>query len=84
MKDEKSNFNLEALRRSYHYSMDSFNRYSLELRELEIQAFEFEKLAVRLDFDGYTSSAKTIRKKREKCLVRISELRELLKIQNQK
>ena len=53
-------------------------RHSLELRELEFQSSEYQKLAERLIREGQLAPVNEINRERAKCNERISELRELL------
>ncbi len=55
-----------------------FTRYDLELRELETQAREFQKLAARLFYEGYFSSSKEVFQRRENIAIRMGELRSIL------
>ena len=55
-----------------------FTRYDLELRELETQAREFQKLAGRLFYEGYFSTSKEILRRRENIVFRMDELRSIL------
>ncbi len=55
-----------------------FTRYDLELRELETQAIEFQKLAARLFYEGHTSTSKQVLQRREKIVFRMGELRDIL------
>ncbi|MCK5304589.1 MAG: hypothetical protein KAJ72_05015 [Candidatus Heimdallarchaeota archaeon] len=55
-----------------------FTRYDLELRELETQAREFQKLAARLFYEGYFLSSKEVFRRRENIAIRMSELRSIL------
>ncbi|MCK5142024.1 MAG: hypothetical protein KAQ70_07510 [Candidatus Heimdallarchaeota archaeon] len=55
-----------------------FTRYDLELRELETQAREFQKLAARLFYEGYFSSSKEVFLRRENIAIRMGELRSIL------
>ena len=53
-------------------------RHSLELRELEFQSREYQRLAERLIREGQLGPVNEINRERAKCNQRISELRELL------
>jgi len=53
-------------------------RHSLELRELEFQSKEYQRLAERLIREGQLGPVNEINKERAKCNKRIDELRELL------
>ena len=53
-------------------------RHSLELRELEFQSREYQKLAERLIREGQLGPVNEINSERAKCNERIGELRELL------
>ncbi len=53
-------------------------RHSLELRELEFQSQEYQKLAERLIREGQLGPVNEINRERAKCNARITELRELL------
>ncbi|MCE7742321.1 MAG: hypothetical protein GOP50_07650 [Candidatus Heimdallarchaeota archaeon] len=53
-------------------------RHSLELRELEFQSREYQKLAERLIREGQLGPVNELNRERAKCNKRISELRELL------
>ncbi len=55
-----------------------FFRHSLELRELEFQSREYQKLAERLIREGQLGPVNEINRERAKCNKRINELRELL------
>ena len=55
-----------------------FTRYDLELREIETQSREFQKLAVRLFSEGHLSISKNILQRREKILGRMDEVRDIL------
>ena len=58
-------------------------RHYLELRELEFQSSEYQKLAERLIREGQLGPVNEINRERAKCNERITELRELLsEIQN--
>ena len=53
-------------------------RHFLELRELEFQSQEYQKLAERLIREGQLGPVNEINRERARCNVRITELRELL------
>ncbi|MHA1199050.1 MAG: hypothetical protein ACTSQF_06840 [Candidatus Heimdallarchaeaceae archaeon] len=53
-------------------------RHSLELRELEFQSREYQKLAERLIREGQLGPVNEINRERAKCNKRINELRDLL------
>ena len=53
-------------------------RHSLELRELEFQSSEYQRLAERLIREGQLGPVNEINRERAKCNERITELRELL------
>ena len=53
-------------------------RHSLELRELEFQSREYQKLAERLIREGQLGPVNELNRERAKCNKRINELRELL------
>lgn len=55
-----------------------FTRYDLELRELETQAREFQKLAARLFYEGHTSTSKQVLQRRENIVSRMDDLRDIL------
>jgi len=55
-----------------------FTRYDLELRELETQAREFQKLAARLLSEGHSSTSKQVLQRRENIVFRLDELRDIL------
>lgn len=55
-----------------------FTRYDLELRELETQAREFQKLAARLFSEGHSSTSKQVLQRKENISVRMDELRGIL------
>jgi hypothetical protein len=57
-----------------------FTRYDLELRELETQAREFQKLATRLFSEGHRSISNDILHRREQILVRQDEVKYILSI----
>ncbi len=57
-----------------------FTRYDLELRELETQAKEFQKLAARLYSEGHHSTSKEILRRRENIVVRMEKLQGVLRI----
>ena len=57
-----------------------FTRYDLELRELETQAREFQKLAARLFSEGHPSISNDILHRREQILARQDEVRHILSI----
>ena len=57
-----------------------FTRYDLELRELETQAKEFQKLAARLFYDGHLSTSKEILRRRENIVVRMEKLQRVLQL----
>ena len=60
-----------------------FTRHSLELRELEVQSREYQRLAEKLLREGQVTAVKEVNRKRAKCMKRISELREIvLKLQD--
>jgi len=60
-----------------------FTRHSLELRELEVQSREYQRLAEKLLREGKVTAVKEVNRKRAKCMVRIFELREIvLKLQD--
>ena len=61
---------------SHHKGHDF--RHSLELRELEFQSREYQKLAERLIREGQLGPVNEINRARAKCNKRINELRELL------
>jgi hypothetical protein len=59
-----------------------FTRHSLELRELEVQSREYQRLAEKLLREGEITAVNEVNRKRAKCMERISELREIvLKLQ---
>ena len=55
-----------------------FTRYDLELRELETQTREFQKLAARLFSEGHSSTSKKVLQRKENVSVRMGELRDIL------
>ena len=55
-----------------------FTRYDLELRELETQAREFQKLAARLFYEGYFSISKEVLGRKENIVIRMDELQGIL------
>lgn len=55
-----------------------FTRYDLELRELETQTREFQKLAARLFSEGHSSISKEVLRRRDNIAVRMGELRGML------
>ncbi len=57
-----------------------FTRYDLELRELETQAREFQKLATRLFSEGHHSISNDILHRREQILARQDEVKYILSI----
>ena len=60
-----------------------FTRHSLELRELEVQAREYQRLAVKLLREGQVTAVNEVNRKRANCMERIFELREIvLKLQD--
>ncbi len=60
-----------------HVTEHHFRHY-LELRELEFQSREYQKLAERLIREGQLGPVNEINRERAKLSIRISELRELL------
>lgn len=59
-----------------------FTRHSLELRELEVQSREYQRLAEKLLREGEVTAVNEVNRKRAKCMERISELRDIvLKLQ---
>ncbi len=60
-----------------------FTRHSLELRELEVQSREYQRLAEKLLREGQVTAVNEVNRKRAKCMERIFELREIvLKLQD--
>ncbi|MHA1346317.1 MAG: hypothetical protein ACTSVO_11680 [Candidatus Heimdallarchaeaceae archaeon] len=55
-----------------------FTRYDLELRELETQAKEFQKLAAKLFSEGHFSTSKEILRRKENVVTRMGELQGIL------
>lgn len=55
-----------------------FTRYDLELRELETQSREFQKLAIRLFSEGQNSISYNILQRRDKILSRMDEVRNII------
>lgn len=69
---------LREVRTEEHHLEEHFSRFDLELRELETQSREFQKLAIRLFNEGHLSTAKDILKRRDKISNRIEEVRDVL------
>lgn len=55
-----------------------FTRHSLELRELEVQSREYQRLAEKLLREGQVTALNEVNRKRAKCMERISELKEIV------
>ena len=66
--DEELNLNVKG----------HFTRYSLELRELEVQSREYQRLAEKLLREGQVTAVHEVNRKRAECNKRITELREIL------